>query len=305
MLYESSVLLQNRGKYQERDLAQLAKSQKYDKFRKGKSLQDKAMLNVQLGDQGAIVAGGYAVYKYYKNKGFSHKEAIKKFESVTESTQQSGDISEQSYWQRGGSLAKAATTFRSSPNQYLRKELQAVRGILTQRGSLTQHAKTLVIYHVVLPTLFQWVSNGFVWDKDEQKRAAILGSLNGLFMLGDGIDYVLRKMLKLRSFGMQPTILSVFKDLGDLIGIAKKENKTSEDNLRAARKAADVTGKMTGLPIKALVDIEQGVEKISDGKLEEGLKQVAGLSPYIAGQKGSKSKQTSRARRGRTKRKRR
>ena len=295
MMYDSSTLLQTRGKHQERDLALVAKSQKYEKFRKGKNLTEKAMLNVQLGDQGAIVAGGFAVIDYYENvKGLSHKEAVRKFESVTESTQQSADISEQSVFQRGP--LKLFTLFKSSPNQYLRKEFQAARGLLTQRGDVSQHAKTMVIFHLVLPTLFQWVSNGFRWDDDEQKRAAIFGTLNGLFILGDGLDYVLRKLLRMRTWGMSTTVLSIFKDLGDLIGIATKKNPKPEDELRMARKAADVVGKMGGLPVKQLIDMGHGAAKISEGEVEEGLKQLAGYSPYIAEQSSPK-KLTTREKR--------
>jgi len=282
-LYKMSTLLKARGKNMERDIALAMKQDSYKSFRKSKSFTDLLLLNVQLGDQAAIVMGGWPVYKYYIDKGYSPSEAINKFESVTESTQQSADISELSTWQRGSSFGKLFTMFKSSPNQYLRKEIGAIRNLLAGRGSVAQHAKTIVIYHFVLPTLFQFVSNGLKWDDDEQKRAVLLGGFNGIFLFGDGLDLILRKATGLHTFGMNPIpMMSVYNDVAKAIGRVSKDDISSEDVLKAVRDLSSAVGGATGAPLKQVVDFTAGINDLHDGEYDKGMYKLLGWSPYIA-----------------------
>jgi len=205
----------------------------------------------------------------------SEKAAIEEFERVSESTQQSGDISEQSYLQSGGSLAKLFTTFMSSPNQYFRKELGAIRGLSTGRGDTAQHLKTLMIFHVVLPSLFQFVANGFSWDDDDQKRAAILGSLNGIFIFGDAIDGIIRTLLGMKTFGNRNIAVTVFKLMQKTIQAIKKD-----DYLKATEEAIEVISVLTKTPLKTITDITSGLEDISDGDVGYGMMKLLGYSDY-------------------------
>ena len=58
-----------------------------------------------------------------------------------------------------------------------------------------ESAKGLLVYHTVLPVLFQYLSAGLPgvlapWDEEDGKdltRAAIIGNLNAMFLLGDMI----------------------------------------------------------------------------------------------------------------------
>jgi len=291
-MYSLSTLLQTRAQNIERDMSQIAKSQKYNSFRKGADLENLSMINMYLGDKGSIYAGGYAVYKHWLRKGLTPQEAIKKFEEVTTSTQQSGDITEQSYWQNKDSWAKLMTTFLSQPNQYFRRELNAARGLITGRGSKLQHVKALALYHIVLPTIFQFVSDGFRWDDDEQKRARIMGSLNGIFMIGDGIDGIVRALLKMKQYPDSNMALSLFTKMQALIQLHNKKKKAKTDQEKKFRLTAEILGLFTGKPLKTLFDMERGIEKIIEGKVEEGIKQVAGYSPFTA--EGGKEKTPSK-----------
>lgn len=287
----TSELMKDRKNSMDRDIKYAVQQDKYNQWREDPSINNALMLNVQYGDRGAIYAGGWAVYKYHLNQGKSHEEAIRAFESVTQSTQQSGDISELSFWQRHGSVAKLFTMFLSSPNQYLRKEIAAIRNAARGRISKKQLAKTIMIYHFILPMLFQWVSDRFTWDEDDdpdallpflpvdQKRAMILGPLNGIFLVGDGLDFVLRRALGEQAFSMEVPVLSWFKDLANAI--------TAEDFLTALRSLAGAAstapvGPQAGKPLKQLVDIGTGFSDLIAGEYEKGIAQIAGWSPSVA-----------------------
>lgn len=278
----SSELMKERGKNIDRDLKQAMNSKEHSAFTKTKSLADMLMLNVQVGDRGAIIIGGWPYYKWLKDSGMSHEEAINKFEKFTEQTQQSGDITEQSYWQRGGSLAKLMTMFSSSPNQYFRKEIGAVRNLVSGRQGVKQTLKTLAIYHIVLPMLFQLASDRFTWDEEEQKRALIFGSLNGWFIMGDGLEFILRKALGMQTFNMEMPIYSIFHDFIKATDIVNFMDLSADEFFRAIRGVSGVVGSLTGLPFKQTVDTIKGAGDVLSGEYEKGLTEMMGYSPYLA-----------------------
>ena len=61
------------------------------------------------------------------------------------------------------------------------------------KGTIKENIRTLMMYHVFMPVLFQYVSMGLPgllrgWrddDEDDLIRAAAIGNLNGLFILGE------------------------------------------------------------------------------------------------------------------------
>lgn len=283
-----SEMLRNRGEHMERDVKTAVNSDAYASFRKSKSFLNTLMMNIQIGDQGAIITGGWSVYKYWLPK-VGHEKALLKFEQVTSITQQSGDLSKQSYWQRGGSYAKLFTMFKSSPNQYFRKELGAIRGIVTGRGSKVQHAKTIVIFHFLLPMFFQWVSDWFQWDPEEQKRAAILGSFNGIFIFGDLLDSLIRTSLGLRVFDNEIAIYSIGDDISKAIKLIGDDDITTEDVFKAIRGMAGATGSITGVPLKQPVDATLGIGRILNGDYERGISTFLGWSPYTIEERTSNS----------------
>jgi len=266
----------------ERDIKTAMNSDSYAKFRTSPSFTNALMFQIKLGDIGAIIGGGYPVYKYYRSQGMTHEEAIRQFESIAESTQQSSDLSEQSTWQRGGSFAKLFTMFRSSPNQYLRKEIGAIRNLAAGRISRKQFFKTMAIYHFILPMFFQWVSDRFTWDEEEQKRAMILGSLNGFFILGDGLDFLIRKALDMHAFDMGIPIYQIFEDLAKAIDLVDIDELDAESFLRAVRGLAGAVGSIIGKPLKQAVDISTGFSDTLAGEYEKGIAEMMGWSPHTA-----------------------
>ena len=179
----NSQYMKTRGTNIIKDFEEVSKSEMLKNLGTKIGLREFLMLNIQLGDRGSIYMGGWALYKYMLKKTGDPVQAMAEFERITNETQQSSYMSEQSAWQ-SNPFGNWFTMFQSSQNQYLRKELTALRGLATGRMDWDKAMKTLFIYHFLLPMFFQFVSDGFRWDKDAQLRAAALGSLNGAFVLG-------------------------------------------------------------------------------------------------------------------------
>lgn len=277
-----------------RDFDQISKSNLFAKMKKAKGKikwNDLLMFNIKFGDRGAIYMGGWALYKSELNKnlkaGMSEKEAkakaLEAFERITDETQQSGRLSQQSYMQSNSAL-RAFTMFTSSQNQYLRKEINAIRGLATGRMSKAKAAKTIFIYHVLLPVFFQVVSDGFRWDKDNDLRAAVLGSLNGWFILNKVLENVYNWITD--NSNMFTTRMSV-RDLvpfwGSIEDLKNDLLKFADDEMEL-EDVLDVIkpiGEVTGLPLKYAKDVvENAGEYADEGEYGKELLLWLGWSPY-------------------------
>jgi len=293
-LLENSELLKSRGLNLERDLETAMKTDKYRNFKAHPGWFNSLGIMIEIGDKGAIVMGGWSVYKYhYDNaisQGKSQTEAIKiginEFEKATESTQQSADISELSYWQRGGSWAKLFSMFQSAPNQYFRKELSAFRNLFAGRISPVKFAKTIAIYHIILPVFFQMVTNLFRWDEESKKeylRASILGAFNGIFIAGDLLNGLLAILMRLKDWGSEIPIQTITDDFKKGIKHLQTENLELEDVLEAVKDFSTGGGIIAGWPIKQIIqDFDAGAD-ILDGEYYKGLAKFLGWSEYMIG----------------------
>jgi len=283
MLKESSTMFKYRGQNTERDIKATQQTPIFKKWKAKQSFLNTLMVNIHFGDQGAIAWGGWAYYKYLTKKGLSHEEAIKKFEAFSSRTQQSSDETEQSIVQSGSSLTKLLTMYQTSPIQYLRKEIDVLRNFAAGRASTADVAKTLAIFHLLLPMLFQWVSDRFEWEEEEQARAAILGPLNSIFLIGEGLSHIVGRLTGTQFNNTDLPIYAPFKDLGKALKALEPDGDISDEDIyKAVRNFASTTGYATGLPLKQVVDLSGGVKKVVEGDVEEGLTQLIGYSPYIA-----------------------
>ncbi len=277
------------------------------------------MAQVIVGDRTAIMLGGAPNYSYYKdqfkknNPNATEQEAIDhaiiKFERDTKRTQQSSDLQDKDYYQQKGPLSRAANMFLTTPKQYLRKEIQAVRGLNRKllswdrtagKGTVGENIRTFVMYHIFMPVLFQYVTLGlpgllreFRDDDDEDLwRSSILGNLNALFILGEVFTIVGDKITG------KPWTSS--KDVG-VVAIAKS---LSERYQRAAR-TKDVRLKAqymndfylelaqtTGLPLLTVKKLVNNYTNVLDSKdMGEAILRLFNFSEYAI--KGKKKRQGS------------
>ena len=276
------------------------------------------LLNVQMylvkqGDKGAIMIGGIPVYNYHKsefkkkNPGATEQEAIdyaiKRFEKATRTTQQSTDLQNRDYYQDGGVVARTLNMFKTSIIQYLRKEIlyatnmyrilrgQQGRGGYGKIRNFYESAKGLLVYHSVLPVLFQYLSAGLPgvlapWDEEDGEdltRAAIIGNLNAVFLLGDILtkyaDYLQDKPWA-RDFNFVSIPLidqtrEIFKKRGEYMKTAAKakeyydkgdyvkgdEIKSKADQLLFELFVEDIPG-ASGINSKSLVKWYKNIETL-------------------------------------------
>ena len=164
-----------------------------------------------------------------------------------------------------------------------------MRGLATGRMDWDKAMKTLFIYHFLLPMFFQFVSDGFRWDKDAQLRAAALGSLNGAFVLGKVmermVDWAITGTLNYK-LGIRELLppVSVLENGAKFAYDSWKyyrDDISLEDYMEALQGGIRTAGEATGLPLKYPMD----VAKASGDYLDEGEYGKASLlwlgwSPY-------------------------
>jgi hypothetical protein len=310
-LREASSLFATRGENMERDIKDAADSSELNAFKKSGSYRDMMLFFTKKGDKFAIASGGWAVYQHTLNQGGTKADAVKAFEKATANTQQSSDISQLSSWQRGGHFAKLFTMFTSSQNQYLRREISAIRNVLADpkafikgegRIGRKDFAKKIAIYHFILPMFFQWISDFGQWDEDEQKRAATLGSLNGIFILGDVLDSAVRMFLNsqadtdlpvFKEAAGQSPVFSISKDLLDALDDLSAEDIKADEVFDAVSDLmGGAVGPALGIPVKRIGSSYEGINDIiKDDDTASGALKLMGWSPYVVDKKGKEKEQ--------------
>jgi hypothetical protein len=259
ILYKDSASLRSRGSSMERDIKEYKNRDQYKLFKKNLRIGDTGMLNVYIGDQSAIVIGGWPYYRYMtKDLGFSHIDAIAELESQFESTQTSADTDQQNYYQRLGSFSKAFTVFMHSPIQYSNKMINAIRNMLVGRKSVKDTAKTLAIYQVIIPTLFQLVGNLGRWDKDDQKRAIILGPWNSLIVYGQFVESLVRMLAGDKVFPPSTPVLSQTDGIMKAYSNLTEKDIDEVDLEDAILGLLDSAGSFTGKPFEQVGNFMYG-----------------------------------------------
>lgn len=176
--------------------------------RKGKFAKaaEWGMVSGRAGDIIPVIVGGYTAYRYHfekaKSEGKSDAQAeviaVLQFEMSTDRAQQSGNIKDQSSYGLGGSLFRIFTMFQTSPRQYYSNMMEAILDAQAGRkGGGKRAAKAAFIAHVVLPSLFYWMSAGtrnlFRGDDDRDDldellkgwvKSMALGPFSGVFLWG-------------------------------------------------------------------------------------------------------------------------
>lgn len=246
---------------------------------------DLLMWFVKMGDKGGIM-GGVSNYRFYK-KEFMRKNpsateqqaidhAIFKFQRDTKRAQQSSDIQDRDMLQHDVST-RWLSLFQTSVKQYMRKEFGAIRQMrrkiqgLPSKGSLRQNMETFFMYHVALPMLFQYVSAGFPgvlsdWDEEDSlsmARAALLGNLNGLFIMGDLVAAV-GDFVQNKPWAGDMRTLPVFQNVSAVMKHVQKwkTSKGDEASKKHGSRALMEIGALSGLPIRNIVNTYDNIESL-------------------------------------------
>ena len=255
------------------------------------SLVNILMYTTKIGDRGAIFLGGVPNYVHYKNQaleaGKTEQEAIDiaiiKFERDTKRSQQSTDLQDRDYYQTKGPIFRALNMFLTTPKQYLRKEVYAIRNMYrlassggkSGKGNKMDAGRIFLTYHVVMPVFFQFVANGMPgfladWDDEDKKdllSAAILGNINALFIYGE-LAVKIKDLLsgKPESF-LQPKTLPILTQGTETLKkfskyMKLKDPKKKQEALYAA--LAEMS-QFSGLPVNNVRKIFKNMEELIDG----------------------------------------
>jgi hypothetical protein len=250
--------------------------------------KDISMFLTKYGDMGSILVGGLPLYRYEYQKalkeGSSEREAraraMASFTDATRNSQQAGQTYDLSVIQRANSFTKLLTMYKTSPFQYHRKVMGAMRNLVHGRGTVSSNMKTIFIYHVLLPQLFQMIGNGFKWDKKDQMQALALGNFNEVFIAGDILKGLMNTVRGLpfpyqaspiESTGRTAQQAIQHLDQSNVIKAVMNagEDVSMPDVLKAIEDLSKVTGDVTGMPVRGTYAIAKGIYDVSTGQTEQ------------------------------------
>jgi hypothetical protein len=271
----------------------------WDKFKNG------TMLFTKYGDAVTCLFGGIPVYKYHYDKvlketgsvKLAEAMALREWEKATESTQQSGEKTNLSMAQRNPYL-RMFTMYKTQSFQYHRKVTAAWRNLEYGkaffhrdpiRGTRTANFKNLMLYHVALPMMFQFVANGLKFDWEDELQAGLLGNLNEVFIAGDAFDYIMGFIRGLpfdyQATPIESTINTVakagkyWKQANIIKAIFdEEENISTQDLIKAVENTARATGDYIGVPIDFMLKTEKTVEDVATGQTNYPVRRVLGWS---------------------------
>lgn len=250
----------------------------------GEFLKKGAITPTRGGDMVPILPGLTAKYlqvtKQLSGKGLSkqeiHKKALEAAEDLAARTQQSPHIENLGRIQTANSIGKAISMYSTTPIQYLRETTSVIRMWSREQINAKDMIRTVITSWIVLPQLFQFVSNGFNWNNERQLRALLLGPINYYPAAGNLMGTMYDALSKGETWkGVASAISPLFavpeniqQSLATLHKILTKDGDM-EDWVEFAEKLYRVIGLTTGkLPtsgpirnIEGLIDLTQGDTK--------------------------------------------
>jgi hypothetical protein len=270
---------------------------------------DWAMMNIKIGDIGAVVMGGapvyYHAYTEAKAADMTDDQAQLKAEEVfglaSERAQQSSATHAQGSFLRDKTMMRTWFMYLTSPLQYQRNVNTAIGNLVAQavewknkrpsdaKKAAKQAANAFLVYHVLLPQIFQAVASGLVGFTDDedyikekfakrQLRALMLGNLNTFPLLGSYISGLANSIS-----GADETFNSSGSPLIDLL------MKTNAKWNKALKDGEDISKFMDvliegsqgfGIPAKTAMSYYDAITDVSEGNTKHPLLRLGGWSKY-------------------------
>jgi len=276
-----------------------------DNTLKGLRWDDYAMMNVKWGDIGAVIAGGAPVYVHAYNEakaaGMTNDQAQAKAEEVfglaSERAQQSSATHAKGAFLRGKGAARTWFMYLTSPLQYQRNVNTGIANLVANvfekkagrksdvKKAANQALRAIVIYHVILPQIFQAVASGLVGFTDDedyikeqfwakQRRAAYAGNLNAIPLAGQLIT-----VLANLAAGTGESWDSSGSPIIDLVGEIKQDFEKAVkngDDLSAWLELSSSAGLAAGIPVKTIKNYYDAITDISEGNTEHPFLRAGG-----------------------------
>ena len=219
------------------------------------------MAHIRAGDKFATMQGAWAVYQAGLKRGMNDADAIALAEDVTNRTQPSAELSTLAVGMQQGSLMKLLTMFMTQPNKYFQMIANNARAIRYGHGSPVEAMKNIFMAWVVLPMIFQLISDAFKWRTKRQLQTIILGPLNNLLVYGKFAQFMTGWAFD-QAFGFQmsPTESTLDKSRYAVTRVTKYiDEGEPEDLIRAIEYFAEAGGALTGYPTPYIVQAERAI----------------------------------------------
>ena len=248
------------------------------------------MLPIRYGDKGAILIGGYAHTIAAMKAGKTESEALESFARLANATQQSSDPDQLSSLQRSSAFGRVFAQFLSSANAVARAEYETISEFSKGRLETSEFAKRMIIYHIVIPNTIMFLSNGMEWEDEDQLQASILGSLTGILILGDLVEFLGRVATgNDRPFDIDGPHPLKFTQA--IIEAATADWDIGFDDFiegtKGITKALEFGGALSGIPLETLYNMIRGTAIATEGAMKgkkedvhEGTGLALGYSPY-------------------------
>jgi len=291
ILAKSEMMIARYGLGFERDMMLALQRSERQQLSGKRNWRDKFMFPTKMGDRVAIMVGGWSVYKYHydlakadnKSDAEAEKIAMYEFERATSRTQQSGNPEDLPSIMQGGSWNRAFTMFQTAISSYFRMEATPLLNLKRGRGSKAAALKQLAIAHFILPTFFQWIASGLKWDNDDQLRANILGSFNGILAFGQALEGLTQMAISKFNgsgsyfFGISSSPVLTTADeaqaaLGDIAKLIGEGDVSLNDVRKVLHKSMKVASKVKGIPYAAPARMIEGIyEGVTTSRWDDGL----------------------------------
>ena len=251
---------------------------------------EKMMWFIKTGDRGGIM-GGIPNYLYYKDQYQSQNPkatekqvidyAIRKFEKDTKKAQQSSDIQDRDLFQLDAS-SRWLNAYQTSPRQYNRKVMAALRNMyrsakMKDKKGVAKNFYKFMLFHSFLPMLYQWVGSGMAgllrgyedeYDDYDLLRAAVVGNINSLFVVGDLIGSII-EATEGKFYAADLKNIPLYEVARPAIKTLYRASKIKDENRRNKLYHdlfVDLLG--IGLPAKQVTRYVDNIKKVSEGNFD-------------------------------------
>jgi hypothetical protein len=249
---------------------------------------------LRYGDRGAIYAGGWAMFKHYRdNLKLEKGEALAKTFDFINATQQSQDITERgTNLQTADPIKKFLFRFKHTPQQYFNNFTNAF--VSRARMGKTQLAKTLVAYHT-MSLAYAIVSGGFKITVASGLASLLAGPVgDGVILAGDALKVFLGYVISKAMDEPQPNQMSTLfeKVPQDVTSVINQASKMMDEGYmgdvdewgKLIREISEASYPITGSAgagVTAAADSYEGIRGYMDyGEFDEMLLKFLGYTDW-------------------------
>lgn len=254
---------------------------------------------IPVGDLVGIIGGYGPVYLEVLRETGSKEKAAEAFEKYEGTQQTRSMLYLNSMQMKKNAINRMVLMFKSMPVLLLNKEMQALRGMRREflrrdeqgkmagvRGIKKKDLTKFIVNHFVTNMLFNAVSYApmlILGDKDDYmrklNRAALVGGLNGFFVIGDILDWAIGRYYAGEKYDY--SLARTPEDLWMKPWEKAVKGKEEKDLKSIAESVGMFMFFMKGIPIHTVANVMEGFKEIGEGDLTTGFLRAMGFTDYV------------------------